>query len=384
MQTAALAVNRNPAHHAHPPVVLVQSRPGALGFRAVSAVGGVSPPVGHHADLVSLLYRSRATMEFNPTLLDHLVSGARVRNHERDVTGALYFEGGQFMQWLEGPAPTVSRLFGKIGEDRRHTDVEVLSFGHTTQRVFADWNLRLYHGFAELPRVGFASSKLSLPGVADDPVLLRELALALARGRVGELAIAFEQAGSDLRQQAMLCERLMRQYGELWARDECTEVDTVLGLALAQSQFRLHRARFPAHALAGAGETVLVMPAPGERHTLGASLAQASLEEGGYGVPSGLAETTDDMLQQLDACFCNHAVIASSGVFPRTHRVNGIRACADLLREVLPRGASIGLYGQIAAVEPSVVAACGCDFGAHSAVGLPDRIKPPDGKRHWA
>jgi hypothetical protein len=342
------------------------------------------PPVGYHSDLVSLLYRSRATMEFDHALLENLVSGARERNHERDVTGALYFEGGRFMQWLEGPAPTVSRLFGKIGEDRRHTDVEVLSFGHTTRRVFADWNLRLFHGFNELPRAGFASSNPSVPGLADDPGLLRSMALALARGRVGELAIAFEQAGSDLRLQALLCERLMHQYGELWAQDECTELDTVLGLALAQSQFRLHRARFPAHPLAKAGETVLVMPVPGERHTLGASLAQASFEEGGYGVPTGLAESCEEMREQLRDCFCNHALLVSSGVFPRTHRVDSIRACADLLRGLLPNGASIGLYGQLAAVEPSMSSACGCDYGAHSAVGLADRIKSDSGARHWA
>ena len=174
----------------------------------------------------------------------------------------------------------------------------------------------------------------------------------------------------------------MRHYGDLWNQDECTEVDTVLGLALAQSQFRLHRARYPAHALANAGETVLVMPVPGERHTLGASLAQAALEEGGYGVPVGLPESVDEMLQLLGERFCNHAVIAGSGVFPRTHRIDRIRACSDLLRTLLPESASIGLYGQLAAVEPSVLAACGCDYGARSAMALPDRIAPLSGLLH--
>ncbi len=348
----------------------------------MSALDGAFPTVSHHANLVSLLYRSRATVEFSDSVLDKLVTGARIRNHERDVTGALYFEQGRFMQWLEGPAPTVSQLFGKIGHDRRHTDVEVLSFGQTTQRVFGDWNLRLFHGFADLPPIGTAASPASLPGLIDDPQRLRSMALALARGRVGELAIAFEQAGSDLRLQAMLCERLMRFYGELWAADECTEVDTVLGLALAQSQFRLHRARYPAHALAKAGETVLVMPVPGERHTLGASLVQASLEERGFGVPANLPESVDDMIELLKEQFCNHAVIVGSGVFPRAHRIESIRACSDLLRTVLPEGASIGLYGQLAAVEPSVVRACGCDYGDRAAMALPGRIAPLRGAVH--
>jgi hypothetical protein len=342
----------------------------------MNAQDGAFPTVGRHANLVSLLYQSRATVDFDHALLDSLVTGARARNHERDVTGALYFETGRFMQWLEGPAPTVSRLFGKIGQDRRHTDVEVLSFGHTTRRVFADWNLRLFHGFAELPHPPSAPMKDNLPGIIDDPRQLRSMALALARGRVGELAIAFEQAGSELRLQAMLCECLMRHYGELWTCDECTEVDTVLGLALAQSQFRLHRARYPAHALASAGETVLVMPVPGERHTLGASLVQASLEEAGYGVNASLPESRDELLELLAERCCNHAVIAGSGVFPRTHRIESIRSCSDLLRTLLPEGASIGLYGQLAVVKPSVVEACGCDYGVRSAAALPKRIAP--------
>jgi hypothetical protein len=348
----------------------------------MSAQDGAFPTVGRHANLVSLLYQSRATVEFDHALLDRLVTGARLRNHERDVTGALYFEKGRFMQWLEGPAPTVSRLFGTIGQDQRHTDVEVLSFGHTTRRVFADWNLRLFHGFSELPHPDIAPATDSLPGIIDDPQQLRSIALGLARGRVGELAIAFEEAGSELRLQATLCEGLMRHYGELWAGDECTEVDTVLGLALAQSQFRLHRARYPAHALASAGETVLVMPVPGERHTLGASLVQASLEEAGYSVFASLPESRDELLELLAAQCCNHAVIAGSGVFPRAHRIGSIRSCSDLLRTLLPEGASVGLYGQLVKVQPSVVKACGCDYGVGSAVALPKLIAPLRGALH--
>ena len=348
----------------------------------MSTLDGAFPKVAREASLVSLLYQSRATIDFNQDLLDTLVQGARIRNHERDVTGALYFETGRFMQWLEGPAPMVSRLFGEIGQDRRHTDVEVLSFGHTTQRVFADWNLRLFHGFGELPNQVNAPSSGGVAGIVEDPREWRAIARALARGRVGELAIAFEQAGSDLRLQAMLCERLMRQYAELWEAEECTEVDIVLGLALAQSQFRLHRARYPAHALAKAGETVLVVPVPGDRHTLGASLVQASLEEAGYGVPVQLPESRDEMLELLTVQYCNHAVIAGSGVFPRSHRIAGIRAYSDLLRTLLPEGASIGLYGRLAAMEPSVVTACGCDYGVRSALAVPKHIAPLRGAVH--
>lgn len=339
---------------------------------------GMTDPAG----LVSLLYRSRATVDFDHELLDTLVAGARLRNHERDVTGALYFEEGHFVQWLEGPAPTITRLFGRIGRDRRHTDVEVLSFGQTPQRVFGDWNLRLYRSFSELAGLGNALGTEAAPSLADDPRELRHIALALARGHVGEFAIALKQSGSDFRAQARLCERLMHSYARLWANDRCSEMDTVLGLALAQTQLRLHRARFPAHVLPRAGETVLVMPVPGEQHTLGAALVQAALEEAGFTVPASLPESVDDLNTLLGQCFCNHAVLASSGVFGRRHRTSVVRESARALREALPRSASVLLYGQLAGGGASMIQEAGCDRGSRSAMEIPGLFGRLRGRVH--
>lgn len=336
----------------------------------------------HRPGLVSLLYRSRATTDFDDAHIDALVSRARLRNHERDVTGALYFDEGQFMQWLEGPASTIIRLFGHIGRDRRHTDLEVLSFGQTPQRVFGDWNMRLFHDFSELPLVNALDPGVPALGIVDNPDELRHMALALAKGRVGEFAIALKQTGSDFPAQAMLCERLMQRYAELWAVDDCSEMDTVLGLALAQTQFRLHRARFPGHALPCAGETVLVMPVPGERHALSASLAQAALEESGFTVPAGLPESMSEASKLLSACFCNHAVVASSGVFEHQHRIPVVRRCAQDLRCLLPRSATVLLYGQLAARGATLVSRSGCNRGTPRAVQIPSLIDLHRGQVH--
>lgn len=328
------------------------------------------------ADLVSLLYRSRATARFDPADLEGLVRGARARNEKRGVTGALYYEDGFFFQWIEGPAPIVSRLFGIIGRDRRHTDVEVVSFGQTLQRVFADWNLRLYRGFDGLaglhPDPTFAIAR----GGSIDPETLRDIALGLARGRVGELALALKEFGADLRGQVRLCERLMRCYGELWARDFCTEVDIVLGLALAQAQFRLHQARTATPGAFSPGDSVLVLPVPGERHVLSASLAQASLEAAGFRVPAELPASLDGAEALLRAHGCRHAVVVTSGVLARSRRVRALSACVGRLRRMLPPGAKVMLYGQLAGVGDASLEASGCDAGSPFAQGIPGLLDP--------
>ncbi len=308
---------------------------------------------------------------------------ARTRNHARDVTGALYFESGRFMQWLEGPASTITRLFGQIGHDRRHTDIEVLSYGQTARRVFADWDLRLYRGFGEPPPAGHDDVGAGASRIADDPEALRMIALALSRGRVGELTLALDQAGCEFRRQAQLCERLMRRYAELWTEDECSEPDVVGGLALAQARLRLHLARFPAHALANAGETVMVVPLPGARHLLGASLVQAGLEEAGYTVPPRLPASADEAQDLLSRALCDHVVLAGSGVFPELHRTGAVRRFADQLRRFLPPSGHVGLYGQLAAgADSATIAAWGCDHGSGAATRVARGFDPLDRSLH--
>ena len=328
------------------------------------------------AQLVSLLYRSRATANFDPAELEDLVRGARERNQERGVTGALYYEDGCFFQWIEGPAPTVSRLFGTIGRDRRHTDVEVVSFGQTLQRVFADWNLRLYRGFDGLAALHPDPAYAIAEGRSVDPEALREIALGLARGRVGELVLALKEFGSELSAQVRLCERLMRCYGELWRRDFCTEVDIVLGLALAQAQFRLHRARTATPGAFSPGDSVLVLPVPGERHVLSASLVQASLEAAGFRVPAELPGSLDGVETLLRTHGCRHAVLVTSGVLARNRRLPALNACVRQLRRILPPGARVMLYGQLAGEGEAALEASGCDAGSPLANGIPGLLDP--------
>jgi hypothetical protein len=99
--------------------------------------------------LYRLIYRSREVIaQVAPDAVTEaglyrelraIVSTARSRNKEDNITGALLFTGAGFAQILEGPREVVERTFDRVAADRRHADVTVLCFTPTAQRSFPDW-----------------------------------------------------------------------------------------------------------------------------------------------------------------------------------------------------------------------------------------------------
>ena len=112
--------------------------------------------------LYRLIYRSREVIaQVAPDAstesglqreLHAIVSIARWRNKDDNLTGALLFTGGSFAQILEGRREVVERTFERVAMDHRHTDVTILSFTPTPQRSFPDWPM----GFCCRPPPGSA------------------------------------------------------------------------------------------------------------------------------------------------------------------------------------------------------------------------------------
>ena len=89
-----------------------------------------------------LLYVSYAAEEFSePVVLNELVEDAIRRNKKNDITGALFYLGGYFIQLLEGSRDAVAETFSRINSDSRHTDVEVFFSEEVTERIFPGWNM---------------------------------------------------------------------------------------------------------------------------------------------------------------------------------------------------------------------------------------------------
>ncbi len=86
--------------------------------------------------LSSLVYQSRATSPISDDELQRLVASAQIRNRSEGVTGLLIHDQDRFLQWLEGPAEGLGRIWQSIRNDSRHTAVTLLGESTTPVRLF--------------------------------------------------------------------------------------------------------------------------------------------------------------------------------------------------------------------------------------------------------
>jgi hypothetical protein len=90
-----------------------------------------------------LVYVSQATRKMSADELRAIHATARTNNEHIDVTGSLFYNGGWFLQVLEGPAATLAKLYKKIELDPRHKNSRVLYNEPATFRTFPRWNMNM-------------------------------------------------------------------------------------------------------------------------------------------------------------------------------------------------------------------------------------------------
>jgi len=91
--------------------------------------------------LVRLMYASRAAEAVRPETLSAILKKSTQNNPGAGVTGVLCFSGDIFLQVLEGGRSQVSKLYNRIAQDPRHTDVVLLSYEEIEERSFAGWSM---------------------------------------------------------------------------------------------------------------------------------------------------------------------------------------------------------------------------------------------------
>lgn len=91
--------------------------------------------------LVRLMYASRATETVRPEVLSAILKKSTQNNPAVGVTGVLCFSGNIFLQVIEGGRAQVSKLYNRIAQDPRHTDVVLLSYDEIEQRSFVGWSM---------------------------------------------------------------------------------------------------------------------------------------------------------------------------------------------------------------------------------------------------
>ena len=76
---------------------------------------------------------------YDAATLAGILSKARIRNAQLDITGALICRSDIYLQLLEGPTGRVETLFSKIEQDDRHVDVQILVRSKIEDRLFPNW-----------------------------------------------------------------------------------------------------------------------------------------------------------------------------------------------------------------------------------------------------
>ena len=134
-----------------------------------------------------LCYASTATREMQRADLLELLANARKHNASIGVTGLLLFQGGHFLQVLEGDAEPVRSLFKRICADRRHDKIALLFEELVSEREYRDWSM----GFQALD----GSEWMEFPNDDGSEKDLR--AMAEAMGRAKELLLYVRRHGLD-------------------------------------------------------------------------------------------------------------------------------------------------------------------------------------------
>lgn len=88
-----------------------------------------------------IVYLSSATRLMSDADLMELLRVSRVNNARDDVTGMLFYQGGNFIQLLEGESATIDTIYARIEKDPRHHGCLRMLDGEAEERLFADWSM---------------------------------------------------------------------------------------------------------------------------------------------------------------------------------------------------------------------------------------------------
>ncbi len=90
-----------------------------------------------------LVYVSQAVRKMSLEDLNSIRNIAKTNNEPLDVTGSLFYNGGWFLQILEGPLETLKSLYHKIEKDPRHKNSRILYNEPAKFRTFPRWGMNM-------------------------------------------------------------------------------------------------------------------------------------------------------------------------------------------------------------------------------------------------
>jgi hypothetical protein len=88
-----------------------------------------------------MMYSSQASQPMGEADLEQILVDARTGNDARDVTGALVYADGVFLQILEGEREVLEQLVECIRQDARHSAMKIFQQSAIPERAFDVWRM---------------------------------------------------------------------------------------------------------------------------------------------------------------------------------------------------------------------------------------------------
>ncbi len=100
-----------------------------------------------------LIYISKATLSIDFVVITDILMFAIPKNHDKDITGILVYDGVYFIQVLEGDENVLLSLFEKIKTDARHHDIKLFGMKEIEERDFKVWNMGYINNFTMIKEI---------------------------------------------------------------------------------------------------------------------------------------------------------------------------------------------------------------------------------------
>jgi methanogenic corrinoid protein MtbC1 len=325
--------------------------------------------------IACLTYKSLATASPSKSDLHALVSKARARNRKLGVTGMLVYEGGSFLQTIEGPTDKLQTVWSSIKQDPRHDHIEVLSEHIAPARLFSDWGL-VHHSRLDGASISAKAKRTTPPAVKSHIDSLVDLALNADDQRINTLIASLQDEGwtSDAIV-TLLIEPSARALGDAWLADDCSELDLAIGLSMLQLAGHAVRRFKNSNAILNTQYKILLATTPGEQHMLGTTLLADQFIDAGWSVDMAFPDTDEALANQLNALHPDAVDIGLSDAMPRQHALSSLRATIDHTRlAALDHPTVISVGGRLFAEAAATAGSVGADHARISAAGASMRM----------
>ncbi len=114
--------------------------------------------------MIQLIYTSCAERSVDSRDVFKIIEVSAKNNARDSLTGFLIFADHRFFQLIEGPADAVENLLNKLGDDPRHTQIEILKRETLEKRAFPKWTMKRL-----MPNAASLSLADEISGFADTP-----------------------------------------------------------------------------------------------------------------------------------------------------------------------------------------------------------------------